>query len=134
VVDLATFPDIEDLLTAHMTMPGGQAVTTKTPNDDWPGGAPSAFVRVERVGGIQASPITDAPTVVAEAWAKDEADAAALMKDLRRTLQELAGSTIGGHKVNDVTETGGVVNLPDPLKVYERYTVTVTINLRGALS
>lgn len=135
MVERSSLPDIEDLLTQHLVV-GDPAVvvTTKTPNDDWPGGAPDSFVRVERVGGVRQSPISDLPNVVAEAWAKKESDAADLMKKLRKALEALAGTTIGTTRVMNVTEIGGVQQLPDPLGVYERYTVTDSIHVRGALT
>jgi hypothetical protein len=136
VVDLATMPDIEDLLTAHLVV-GDPAVpvTTKTPNDDWDGDpVPDSFVRVERVGGVKQSPISDLPNVVAEAWARDESAAAALMGELRHALDSLRGTVLGSSKVNGVAEIGGVQQLPDPTGQYERYTVTVSIHIRGAIA
>lgn len=129
----ATMPDIEPLLVSGLSV--GVPVMTRVPNEEsGDGDVPDEFVRVERVGGVQQSRISDLPNVVAEAWAQTEERAGELMVTLRQALQALRGTTLGSSRVMDVSESGGVVNLPDPDGRRIRYTITVSIHVRGNLA
>lgn len=134
-VALAEFPDIEDLLVDHL-FPGFEAddpakpiVGTKVPNP-----RPDAFYRVQRTGGVRRSRVTDRPIVVLESWGPDEDVAIDMAEVGRRAMAALQDTKPDGiHQVYDVSESSGLINLPDPLSDQSRYTQTFELHIRGVM-
>jgi hypothetical protein len=118
------FPDIEDLLTAHL-----EAVLD-VPAGTRPADATS-FVRVLRTGGPAPTRVTDSPQVTVEAYAARESAAIALLGRARRALADLPGTELDGWAVKSVDEIGGPANLPDPNSELYRYTYTAVVQVRG---
>ncbi len=118
------FPDIEELLTAHLTSVMGVPAGTRAST------APT-FLRVRRTGGPAATRVTDSPQVTVEAYAPLESNAAALLADARRVIADLVGVSLAGWLVKSVTELGGPANLPDPNNSSHRYTLTAVVQIRG---
>lgn len=131
MTEVIVFPDAEGLICDWL--PGeladrGRTVTvsTKVPNP-----RPSEFVRVIRAGGPQLNLVQDRPTLIVEAWAATESAAASLAELSRALIKSTAGTVIGGVTVYRVDELGGPNNNPDPDSAQARYTVTLSMLLRG---
>lgn len=119
-----TFPDIEDLLTAHLGTVLGVPVGTRA-------AAASPFVRVLRTGGPAPTRVTDSPQVTVEAYHSRESGAIELLGRARRALADLPGVELDGFRVKSVVELGGPANLPDPNTTLHRYTFTAVVQIRG---
>ena len=119
-----TFPDIEDLLSAHFTstldVPAGTRAASTAP-----------FLRVLRTGGPAATRVTDSPQVTIEAYHRLESGAMALLEDARVSLVNLPGVELDGYRVKSVDVIGGPTNLPDPNSTSHRYTFTAVVQIRG---
>lgn len=140
MANVATFADVEQLLIDHL-FPGFEdddpekpVVGTKIPNP-----RPDAFYRVQRTGGVRRTRFTDAPIVVLESWGSDEAEAIEMAETGRTAMANLQGESLEGatpddiHQVYDVTESSGLINLPDPLSDQARYTQTFELHIRGVM-
>ena len=134
-VALAEFADVEQLLVDHLNpepLEVGQdpaPVSTAVPNP-----RPDHFYRVQRTGGVRRSRVTDAPIVVLESWGEDEDEARGMAEKGRAAMAALQSTKPDGvHQVYDVTESSGLVNLPDPLSDQARYTQTFELHIRGVM-
>jgi hypothetical protein len=94
-----------------------------------PSPRPARFVRVERIGGPQESPVTDRPRLDVHCWGPDEAAAHDLMQVCRALLGAARGSY--GETTLARPATGGPQWLPDPVSGQARYAFTFDITLRG---
>lgn len=94
-----------------------------------PSPRPARFVRIERIGGPQSSPVTDRPRLDIHCWGADEGDAHDLMQVCRAELGAARG------KFGDTTlarpETGGPMFLPDAESGQARFAFTLDITMRG---
>jgi hypothetical protein len=100
--------------------------------DQVPSPRPAKFVRVRRIGGPRRDLVTDAAMVTVECHAVNEVEAHNLAQLCRGLVNSMPGRTVNGVAVYRVAETGGPVNLPDPLSEHPRYTFTSIVHLRGA--
>lgn len=119
-----TFPDIEDLLSGHLTtdlsVPAGTKPASVAP-----------FLRVLRTGGPPTTRVSDSPQVTVEAYHSRESGALNLLERARLSLMELPGSALDGFRIKSVDLIGGPVNLPDPSTSNYRYTFTAVVQVRG---
>jgi len=118
------FPDIEDLLTAHLGAALGVPAGTRS-------STAAKYLRVLRTGGPAPTRVTDSPQVTVEAYDTLESKALALLGKARRALADLPGTELQGWSVKSVTEMGGPANLPDPNSTSHRYTLTAVVQIRG---
>lgn len=88
------------------------------------------FVRVQRVGGLQQTVVSDRPRLDIHAWADTESGAADLVALVRGLLGAMPGVR-GGVPVYRVTEVGGPQWLPDSESSSPRYAIAVEIHMRG---
>lgn len=95
-----------------------------------PSPRPPRFVRVERVGGTRATPVSDRPRLDVHAWAETEA-AAADLAELVRALVHVIPGVRGGVTVYTAREVGGPQWLPDAESGSPRYAFAVEIHMRG---
>lgn len=122
-----TWPDVTgavvDGLAVTLT---SAAVGTRVPDP-----RPSAFVRVQRVGGPREQ-VLDRARVLVECWADTEAgawDLSAVVREAMRTLPAVdAGDVI------HVTEAGGPALVGDPLTGTPRYLLTFEVTARPGAS
>lgn len=119
-----TFPDIEDLLTTHLTAVLGVPVGTRA-------SSASSYVRVLRTGGPPATRVSDSPQVTVEAYHSRESGAVQLLEDARQELTNLPGVALDGFRIKSVEVIGGPANLPDPSTSLFRYTFTAVVQIRG---
>lgn len=101
-------------------------VHTRVPNP-----RPDEWVRVDRAGGVKANLVTDAATVIVEAWAQTEPRAHAIAQMCRALIHAMEGTTQSGVPVYRVGELAGPTTLPDPESGQPRATQTLQVNLRG---
>lgn len=127
------FPDAEGLTADELRLALDDhfadevVVGTVVPNP-----RPERLVVVQRTGGPRRNLVTDAPTLVIEAWAPTEAEAHDISQIARALVVALAGAVIAGIAIYRVDELSGPQNLPDPLSATPRYSFTVALALRGA--
>ncbi|KKZ74021.1 hypothetical protein VO63_09950 [Streptomyces showdoensis] len=95
-----------------------------------PSPRPDRFVRVERVGGTRATPVSDRPRLDVHAWAETEAAAADLAELVRALVHAIPGVR-GGVTVYTVREVGGPQWLPDDVSGSPRYAFAVEVHMRG---
>jgi hypothetical protein len=93
---------------------------------------PARFVRVDRVGGAKPNLVTDAATLVVEAWAADEPAAHTLAQVCRGLVHAMEGTTQSGVPIYRVNEFAGPATLPDPTSDQARATQTLQVHLRGS--
>ncbi len=91
---------------------------------------PERFVRVQRVGGLQQTPVSDRPRLDVHCWAETESAAYDLVALTRALLGAIPGVR-GGVTVYRVTEVGGPQWLPDSESGQPRYALAVEIHMRG---
>lgn len=118
------FPDIEELLSAHLGTVLGVPAGTRS-------SSAARYVRILRTGGPAPTRVTDSPQVTVEAYDTRESSALALLGEARRALADLPGTELSGWAVKSFTEFGGPANLPDPNSTSHRYTLTAVIQIRG---
>lgn len=94
-----------------------------------PSPRPTAFVRIERIGGAQRDVVTDRPRLDVHCWGATEEAAHDLMQLARALLGAIPGWR--GATAYDVDEVGGPNLLPDPASSSPRYALAVEISLRG---
>lgn len=125
MVQTLTFPDIEDLLSTHLTGALGVPAGTRA-------SATAPFLRVLRTGGPPATRVSDSPQVTVEAYHSRESGAVQLLERARRALSDLPGTALDGFRVQSVYLIGGPSNLPDPSAPdLSRYTFTAVVQIRG---
>ncbi len=103
-------------------------VVSRVPNP-----RPPAFVRVQRIGGTQQTPVSDRPRLDIHCWAESEAAA----HDLAALTRALLGALPGvrdGVTVYQVKEVGGPMWLPDPDTSSPRYAFAVEAHIRGVFN
>ncbi|MEV7844087.1 hypothetical protein AB0O50_08880 [Streptomyces cyaneofuscatus] len=91
---------------------------------------PPRFVRVERVGGMRQTVVSDRPRLDFHAWAETEA-AAADLAELVRALVAVIPGVRGGVTVYTAREVGGPQWLPDDVSGSPRYAFAAEIHMRG---
>ncbi|GAA3856481.1 hypothetical protein GCM10023084_07910 [Streptomyces lacrimifluminis] len=98
-----------------------------------PSPRPSRFVRVERLGGLQQTVVSDRARLDFHAWAATEAGA----HDLCALVRGLLGAIPGVRDavtVYTVTEVGGPQWLPDPESSQPRYAFAAEVHMRGRVA
>lgn len=95
-----------------------------------PSPRPPAFVRVQRVGGTQQTPVSDRPRLDFHCWAESESSASDLTALARGLVNAMPGVR-GGVTVYRVQEVGGPMWLPDDQTSAPRYAFAVEIHMRG---
>lgn len=95
-----------------------------------PSPRPARFVRVQRVGGLRQTAVSDRPRLDIHAWADTESAAADLVALVRGLLGAMPGVR-DGVPVYRVTEVGGPQWLPDNESSSPRYAIAVEIHMRG---
>jgi hypothetical protein len=116
---------VADYLRSRLTARGITApVGSRVPSP-----RPARFVRVERIGGPQSSPVTDRPRLDVHCWGADEGDA----HDLMQVCRALLGAARGpyGGTVLARPATGGPQYLPDRETGQSRYAFTFDVTMRG---
>jgi len=132
-LEVIVFPDTEEDVRAHLAseLPlfgADVPAHIKLPTD-----RPSEFVRVYRVGGPRRDAFTDNGSYALEGWAQTESRALALLNIARGIVNALPGHTIGESRVYTTREFAGPGLLPDPISKQSRYTLTVSIAVRGSV-
>lgn len=121
------FPD--SVLTAMeyiRTVIPGTLVCSRIPSP-----LPGEFVRVERIGGLRKSLVTDRPRINVECWGATEKASQDLMADVRGYVLVMAGKR-GDTTVYDVEEVSGPMWLPDSATSHPRYAFAVEFSARGS--
>ncbi len=95
-----------------------------------PESRPAEFVRVERLGGLRASLVTDRPRIDVECWSDSEQGAEALVSRSRAWVLAMAGKR-GDTTVYNVTEVSGPMWLPDSVSGQPRYSFAVEFSTRA---
>ncbi len=106
----------------------GAKVGTKIPLEP----KPTHFIRVTATGGGQRDLVTDAPTVVLDAFSVDEQDAHDLAAVAVAVLQRAGRvGTLGGAPCYEVRVGGLPANLPHPaVNTHFGFTATISAALR----
>lgn len=91
---------------------------------------PSTFIRIDRLGGLRNSLVTDRPRLDIECWGPTEKAAADLMSLARAHVGAMAG-THGNTTVYNVVEVTGPQWLPDSATGHPRYAFAVEFSARG---
>jgi hypothetical protein len=121
-----TYPDAEKLIIDHLT-----SVLTPVPVGT-KAGPGTEFLKVFRVGGPRATPVSDRPLLAFEAYAGKGSRAWELADQARTEVFALAGTVLGTVSIKEVTEASGPGNLPDPIfPALTRYQFTLAVHLRG---
>ncbi len=123
---VVVFPDATAAVTSRL----GDVLAVPT-DARVPKPRPDEFIVVRRVGGPRRDIVTDEATLTIEAWAQDEAAAHDLAQLARAHVHAMAGTTEGDVRVYRVGEFAGPASLPDPDSSQSRYTLTVTVAVRG---
>lgn len=95
-----------------------------------PESRPPEFIRVERVGGVRSSLVTDRPRISVECWSDSEENAEALMSLARTHMLAIAGRH-GDTTVYRVSEVSGPMWLPDATSGQPRYAFAVEFSVRA---
>lgn len=95
-----------------------------------PSPLPDSFIRIERLGGLRDSPVTDRPRIDIECWGPTEKAAADLVSLARAHVGVMAG-THGSTTVYNVVEVTGPQWLPDSATGHPRYAFAVEFSARG---
>lgn len=123
---VVVFPDAALVTVTYLrsVMPG-VLVYTRIPAD-----RPAEFIRVERLGGMRRSLITDRPRMDIHCWSTSEEAAEGLMARTRALTLAMAGAR-AGTTVYDVAEVTGPQWLPDNTSGQPRYAFAVEFSTRG---
>lgn len=124
---VVVFPDAVAAVTSRLAAVVGVETTSRVPNP-----RPAEFILVRRVGGPRRDLVTDEATLTIEAWAQSEEAAHDLAQLARAHVHAMAGSTHGDVVIYKVGEFAGPAWMPDPDSTQPRYTLTVTVAVRGA--
>ncbi|MFI8263680.1 hypothetical protein [Streptomyces sp. NPDC085665] len=95
-----------------------------------PSPRPPEFVRVERLGGVQQTPVSDRPRLDIHCWAESEYQAHDLAALTRALISGIPGVR-DEVTVYRVAEVGGLQWLPDDQSGSPRYAFAVEIHMRG---
>lgn len=132
MTEVIVFPDVEDMLVAHL----GAELSTRgdiaTVHTAVPKERPGRFVLVPRVGGTARNLVIDDATIATESWAATEKQAHDLCQLVRAIMRAMAGQVIGGVTVGAVSDVGGPAKLPDPESNQARYIYTASVQARGS--
>lgn len=97
-----------------------------------PSPRPPRFVRVQRVGGLQQTVVSDRPRLDFHAWAENEGAAYDLCALVRALVGVIPGVR-GGVTVYSVREVGGPQWLPDSESGQPRYAFAAEVHMRGRI-
>lgn len=126
--DVVVFPDAEYVtvtwLDSHLDVP----VATLVPDP-----RPELWLRIQRVGGVLHTRVSDAATLTVEAWGDEYELASDLAQVARAYIHAMVGETVDGVPVYRVEELAGPASLPDPVSAQPRFTFTVTVHMRGVV-
>lgn len=125
------FPDTEALLVTYLGAELAARGDSATVHTQIPTTRPARFVVVPRVGGPRRNLVVDSPTIAVESWANTAESAYGLCRIVRALLGALPGRVVDGVPFYRIDEFSGPVNLPDPESYQARYTLTVSLSLRG---
>lgn len=128
-METIVFPDAASLVANHLETELDVETGTVLPDP-----VPDYFVRVRRTGGIRATIVSDAAQLTIETYADLHDSAHDLMTDARAALHALVGTDLDTATVYRVEELAGPADFPDPLSNQARYSMTVVVHLRGAVS
>lgn len=103
----------------------GIAVYSRVPDP-----RPAEFVRIERLGGLRSTLVTDRPRIDVECWSATEEGAEALVSTVRAYTLAMAGRR-GTTTVYRVAEVSGPMWLPDSASGQPRYSFAVEFSTRG---
>ncbi|MEW1668807.1 hypothetical protein ACWGSB_01665 [Streptomyces albidoflavus] len=95
-----------------------------------PNPRPPRLVRVQRIGGLRQTVVSDRPRLDFHAWAETEADAADLAELVRALVAAVPGVR-NGVAVYSAREVGGPMWLPDSATGTPRYAFAAEIHMRG---
>lgn len=125
-MQVATFPDVEDLIRVYLGEHLPEPVSLARP------GQPAAgHVLVWRAGGTR-DRLIDRPMVNIEAWHARGGRALAMVSDATDYLIALGGNSLDGWQITGAHGIGGVASLPDPRwPGVARYTSMVELRVRG---
>lgn len=126
--EVLVFPDAEYVALTWLDENLDVPVHTLVPDP-----RPSAWVRVQRTGGIRSTIVTDAASITVEAWADTYEIASDLAQLARGYLHAATGENVDGVAVWRVEEFAGPASLPDPISGQPRHTFTVAMHLRGVV-
>jgi hypothetical protein len=126
-VPAVLYGDAEALLADYLNAQLTEPVRLRIPKP-----RPSAFVLVQRLGGTQETPVSEAATLTVEAWGPNDAAAHDLAQMARYWAHTLSGTRVGGVQVYRVQEFAGPARLPDPESDQSRYVLTLSVSIRGA--
>ena len=132
--ELVIFPDTVEALCDYVrtgldTLGPAIPVGTRVPKP-----RPDLFVRIERVGGARRNLAIDEPTVVFEAWGTDEGAAHDLAQQVRALVFGSVRQQTSAGMIYRVAESAGPASLPDPDTDQARFTFTMSVAVRGAVS
>ena len=96
-----------------------------------PAGRSKPFVVVRRTGGVALNRVADDAQITVESYDSTPEAAHDLLQLCRALIHSFRGSTVLGVPVYRVAEFSGPIELPDPLSNDPRYSMTLTIALRG---
>lgn len=91
---------------------------------------PAEFIRIERLGGLRRTIVTDRPRVDIHCWSDTEENAEALVATVRAYALSMAGRR-GATTVYDVAEVGGPQWMPDATSGQPRYAFAIEFCTRG---
>jgi hypothetical protein len=126
VKPIVQFPDAVLVTIEYLrsVMPGVLAYS-RTPSP-----RPDEFIRVERLGGLRRTLVTDRPRINVECWSLTEEGAEELMSRARAYVLAMSG-TRGTTTVYDVQEVSGPMWLPDAASGQPKYAFAVEFSTRG---
>ena len=122
---LVFFPDAVLLVIDYLRAALGVPVYSRVPEN-----RPAEFIRVERLGGLRSSVVTDRPRIDIECWSHSEETAEALMSLARAHMLAMAGKR-GVTTVYNVQEVSGPMWLPDSVSGAPRYSFAVEFSTRA---
>jgi hypothetical protein len=132
VAPIIVFPDAAELvctwLRYQMNLRGRNSVHVGTVI---PQPRPTEMVIARRVGGQRVTPVTDAVDMSLECFAATDSAAQDLAQLVRGLVHALAGTVAEGVPVYRVDDLVGLDDLPDPLSDQSRYTLSVSVTVRG---
>lgn len=131
MAELIAFPDVEEILVNYLQARLVAHGDTATVHDAVPNPRPPRFVTVVRVGGPRRNLFVDSASIAVECWAATPKQAHDLCQLTRGLIHAAVGTSVAGVQVYRVDEFSGPVRLPDPESQQPRYTMTVSVSVRG---
>lgn len=121
------FPDAVLLAITYLrsVMPPDTVIVSRVPDPK-----PPAFVRVERLGGLRSTLVTDRPRIEFECWADTEERAESLMALTRAYVHAMSGARDPA-TVYRVKDVGGPQWVPDSRTGMPRYLFAIECSIRG---